>query len=147
MRSNLLPPCHYSKVSLSSLVTGSRSHKAVTSDVSRILSTYYNPVSLSSLCHVLHRLTQFAENAVRVLRWERTVFRCAVLDEMGPFSHWTGLPWNLDLGAAPGHRHTPFLRHKEYHQCCAALESVEDSGWCGSCGEREIKRGSGGIEE
>lgn len=30
----------------SSLITGSRSHKSVTSDVSRILSLYYDPVSI-----------------------------------------------------------------------------------------------------
>lgn len=55
--------------SFSSLVTGSRSHKLVTSDVSRILSMYYNPVS-QHYARPTHTLTHLPDDALCLLRWE-----------------------------------------------------------------------------
>ena len=72
----------------SSLVTGSRSHKLVTSDVSRILWYYYNDsVSALSLTLACPLASWCAANPVFHVCRERTLFRLPLLDEMDPNAH------------------------------------------------------------
>lgn len=120
----------------SSLVTGSKSHKQVDSDVSRLLQRYYDPVSTHSPVPEQHWPTSYEAYTLRCLRWQRALLHLPLPDEVGPYSsvgfvrhhRRTG---GFDLAATHGPHLCPRLFAQELCQCRSALEGVEDFGGCG----------------
>ena len=80
-------PSELMPLNQSSLVTGSRSHKLVTSDVSRILWYYYNDsVRGPASFHVSYPHGSI-DNSIHILRGQRAILRRALPHEMGSFAN------------------------------------------------------------
>ncbi|KAI6028801.1 CDP-alcohol phosphatidyltransferase-domain-containing protein [Pisolithus orientalis] len=109
----------------SSLVTGSRSHKLVTSDVSRILWYYYND---SRTLFFMCAGNELFFVSLYLMKWIQT-----------PFSGLTPITFRITLPRVPtfshvacshGYPHLPGLPYQKCDQRRAVMESKQDPGWC-----------------
>jgi len=69
----------------SSLITGSRSHKTVTSDVSRILKFYYDPRTLFVMCAG----NELFFVGLYLMKWVHTPLSTSLGMDVGYLSGWT----------------------------------------------------------
>ena len=125
----------------SSLVTGSRSHKLVTSDVSRILWYYYND-SVRTLRMSHHRplIWNCAADSLCDMRRKRAVLCLIISHEMGQDTHWTWTSAVIASDVARSYCHGVILGIfvEEHHQLCPALEGVKNP-----CRGRSRRAGEG----
>lgn len=115
----------------SSIITGSSSHKLVTSDVSRILWLYYNDrVSTGfSFCGCMSY--HIKAHTLPGLRWERAILRCALSCQMDRHADNTFassehpiFPCWDDLSAIGRLAERSRLHPEEHHQSCSAMEGI-----------------------
>lgn len=121
-------------------MTGSKSHKLVTSDVSRILWFYYNdPVRCPHLTRIpVSHPPPILDNTLPHLCRKRTLLRfplpcslgnCADFTPQLHFSSPVGEPY---LARTYRSDLLPRLRVKKYYQHCPAVEGFQDPGRSGS---------------
>ena len=113
----------------SSLVTGARSHKLVTSDVSRILWLYYNDsVSISHriYCLVLS-IYRHPANTFLGMRWERGLLFVIISHEVEHNSHRSTCVSGVDICTGNGMYECWSLHFEERDQRGTAVEGIEDS--------------------
>ena len=133
----------------SSLVTGSRSHKLVTSDVSRILWYYYNDsVRTLRLSHQRPLMRNCAADALCDLRRKRAVLCLVIPHEMGQDTHWTctSVVITSDVARSCCSRVILGVFVEEHHQLCPALEGVKNPCRGGPRRAGEGTRGESEVE-